>query len=431
MTQLAMTAQRIQLLITGARQVVTCAGFSESPARGPGLSDAGIVPGAAVAIDAGRVLAVGERADIEARFEAEQVLDASGKTVCPGFVDPHTHLLFAGERIDEWLERLAGKTYLEILQAGGGILNTVLRTRAASEPDLVAHGRYWLREFLRHGTTTIEAKTGYCLDFEGEMKLLRVLSELAPISPIRIVPTLLAAHVVPPEYRNDRAGYLELVERLHVEARRLGLAENVDVFCEREAFTLEETRRLLDHARRLGFGLKLHGEQFTNLGAASLAAELNAVSIDHLEHVDRRGMAALAAAQVPAVLLPGASFHLGSKAVAPARELIEAGVPIALATDFNPGTSPTPSMLAIQALACRLYRLTPHEAIMASTINAAHALGLGAQCGSIEPGKCADLVVYDTDDVRWLSYAFGYEPMTQVVIGGEIVFDASVAAPHR
>jgi imidazolonepropionase len=315
---------------------------------------------------------------------------------------------------------MQGKPYLELLAEGGGILSTVRKTRSAVFEALLTNARHWSMLCMEHGTTTLEAKSGYCLDRPGELKLLAVAKALAAELPIELVSTFLGAHVIPPEYKQDRGGYLALLEQLMAEVKREELAEYVDVFCEQEAFTLEETSRLLEHARSLGFGLKLHAEQFTSSGAAALGARLGAVSVDHLEHVDDDTIAALSDGEHPpvSVLLPGVPFHLGLDRHAPARRLIGAGAPVALATDLNPGSSFTPSLPMCIALACRTLQMTASESIVASTINAAHALGRGAEIGSLEAGKRADVLVCDVPDHRWLGYAFGWNPVRTVVAAG-------------
>ncbi|MCC6665174.1 MAG: imidazolonepropionase [Polyangiaceae bacterium] len=418
---------RADLLIVNAAEVVTCAGFSDAPARGADQSVVRIVRDGAVAIADGRILAVGasDRLRREHHVGEDQIIDAAGGIVLPGFVDCHTHLVFAGDRAIEWEQRMQGKPYLEILKEGGGILSTVKKTRASAIGALVTGAVRWATACMEHGTTTLEAKSGYCLDREGELRLLDVARTVQSELPISIVSTFLGAHVVPPEFKQNRTGYLELLDALMVEIRERQLATFVDVFCEQEAFTLDETERILIRAKSLGFGLKLHAEQFTSSGAAALGARLGAVSVDHLEHVDDAAIAALAGAPRPpvGVLLPGVPFHLAQTDHAPARRLIEAGVPVAIATDLNPGSSFTPSIPMCIALACRSLKMTASEAVVACTINAAHALGRGAQIGSLEPGKRADVIVCDVPDHRWLGYAFGQNPVRAVVVAGERVFD--------
>ncbi|HEY3235460.1 MAG TPA: imidazolonepropionase, partial [Polyangiaceae bacterium] len=316
------------LLVVNAAQLVTCAGFSSAPARGPAQSELGIIQNGALAIQGDRLAAVGTTEQVCSRFQSDEVLDAGGSVVLPGFVDPHTHLVFAGDRADEWEAQLRGESYLEIARRGGGILRTVSSTRAATFEELLAGARRWAELMLRHGTTCFEAKSGYCLDLEGEMKLLRVARGLPAETNQKVCSTLLAAHVVPPEYENDREEYLKLCERALERARGEDLVDFADVFCEAEAFTLEEAERILQHAKAHGVGVKLHAEQFSATGAATLGARLGAVSVDHLDALrssSLREFAAIEPAPI-AVLLPAAAFHLGVSQAAPARALIEAGV---------------------------------------------------------------------------------------------------------
>ncbi len=418
--------QKADSLIVNTGEVVTCAGFSDAPARGADQSALGILDDGAVAMANGCILEVGPESDLRERYDvaAARIIDADGGVVLPGFVDAHTHLVFGGDRAAEWEARMGGKPYLDILRDGGGILSTVRATREASFDELLERARVWARRCLEHGTTTLETKSGYCLDREGELKLLEVAAALRAEQAPAIVSTYLGAHVVPEEYRDRRGEYVDLVENLLSEIRDRKLAEFVDVFCETEAFSVDETERILKRGRELGFGLKLHAEQFTASGAAALGASLGAISIDHLEHISSEGITVLAAAQRPgsvAVLLPAVPFHLGMSDAAPARALLDAGVPIALATDFNPGSSFTPSIPMVIALAARSLGLTAAESIMATTINAAHALSLGSTLGSLEPGKRADVIICDIPDHRWLAYTFGWNPVSAVFIAGEQV----------
>lgn len=417
---------RVDSLIVNAAEVITCAGFSEAPARGADQGALGIVEGGAVAMADGLIVAVGPEAELRGRYGVadDKLFDAQRGVVMPGFVDAHTHLVFGGDRAAEWESRMAGAPYLEILREGGGILSTVRATRDASFDELLDRAKLWARRCLEHGTTTIETKSGYCLDRDGELKLLEVAAALKSEQSLNIVSTYLGAHVVPQEFRDRRGEYVALVEELLVEIRDRSLADFVDVFCETEAFTLDETKSILERARALGFGLKLHAEQFTDSGAAALGATLGAVSVDHLEHISEADISALAGGRGSrlgpvAVLLPGVPFHLGMSDAAPARALVDAGVPVALATDFNPGSSFTPSIPMVIALAVRSLSLTTAESIMATTINAAHALSLGSTTGSLEPGKRADVIICDIPDHRWLAYSFGWNPVGAVFVAGK------------
>jgi imidazolonepropionase len=414
------------LLITNAAQVITCAGFSQEPARGAAQGTAGIIEDGAVAIADGRIMEVGSAAELRRKYALpdDKLIDAGGGVVLPGFVDCHTHLVFAGDRAGEWEARMQGKPYLEILREGGGILNTVRATRDATFEELLADARTWACRALELGTTTIEIKSGYGLDRDSEIKMLEVARALGDLGPQQIVSTYLGGHVVPPELTHQREAYLQLIESTAAEIRQQGLATFFDVFCEEEAFALAETERLLNIALELGFKLKLHAEQFTTSGAAALGARLGALSVDHLEHVDSEGLTALVESpSTVAVLLPAVNFHLALDEVAPARRIIAAGIPVALATDFNPGSSFTPSIPMVIALACRLLNMTAAEAIVAVTINAAHALDLGAEIGSLESGKRADLIICDIPDHKWLGYAFGWNPVHKVIVAGNTVAD--------
>lgn len=415
----------VDLLIVNAAEVLTLRDLGPGPARGSKQALLGIVRGGGVAIGGGHILDVGasDRVWREHRHSGCEVIDAKGGVVLPGFVDPHTHLVFAGDRADEWEKRMGGVSYLDILRQGGGILSTVKKTRAASAEVLLGSARRFAALAIGSGTTSVEIKSGYCLDGEGELKLLEVIARLGQVLPIEVVATYLGAHVLAPEYRADREGYLELVERTALIARQRGLARYFDVFCEHEAFTLEESRRLLTSARGLGFELKLHAEQFSASGAARLGLQLGATSIDHLEYLDDETLAELGrAANCPlAVLLPAVAFHLGLDRHAPGDRLVAAGVPVALATDMNPGSSFTPSMPMTIAIACRTQKLSVAQAIVAATYNAAWAVGLGERVGCLEPGRRADVLVCDVPDHRWLGYAFGYNPVSVVVADGRVV----------
>ncbi|HEX5759167.1 MAG TPA: imidazolonepropionase [Thermoanaerobaculia bacterium] len=374
----------------------------------------------------GRIAFVGSREERERLHgplpEAER-LDGRGGTLVPGFVDPHTHLPWAGSREEEFAQRLAGRSYQEIAAAGGGILSTVAATRAASEEELAANVRRRLDRMLAHGTTTAEAKSGYGLSRADELKQLRALRRAAAEHPVDVVPTLLAAHEVPPEHRADRGRYLDLVcEEIVPAAAGEGLARFCDVFCERGVFSADESRRVLAAGVRHGLAPRLHADEFEDSGGALLAAELGALSADHLIAVSPRGVEALAAAGVTAVLLPGTSFFLMKHRWAPARRLIEAGVPVALATDCNPGSSHTESMPTVVTLGVFELGLSIEEALTAATLNAACSLGLGAEIGSVEAGKRADLLLLDGPNLLHLAYHFGVNPVAAVVKDGCVVY---------
>jgi imidazolonepropionase len=345
--------------------------------------------------------------------------------VLPGFVDSHTHLIHAASRAEEYELKIEGASYEEIARKGGGILNSVKRLRAASAGALKKRALAALREFASFGTTTVEAKSGYGLDVTSELKILKLQRELNGEQPLEIVSTFLGAHVVPAEFRGKPDGaerYIALlVGQMLPEVVNQGLAEFCDVFCDRGAFTRAEARRILSAAKEHGLVPRLHAEQLSRTGGTQLAVELGAASCDHLEHVNRADMRALAKSRTVATLLPGCDFHLGWKAYAPARELIEAGAVVGLATDYNPGTSPTVSMPMVLSLACSQLRMTPAEAITAATINAAYALRREKRVGSLEVGKEADLAVFEVEDYREIPYYFGMQRCWMTVKGGEII----------
>jgi imidazolonepropionase len=350
------------------------------------------------------------------------VVDAGGRVVLPGFVDAHTHPVFAGTRVDEFEERSKGATYQEIAARGGGIHSTVNRTRAASVDELVASGRRYAEWFLRCGTTTIEAKSGYGLSLEDEVKILRAIRRLDEETPLRFVPTFLGAHSVPAEYRSRRDEYVSLlIEEMLPRIARDKLAEYCDVFCEERVFTTDESWKILSAARCHGLGLRIHADQLSLSGGAKLAAELGTVTADHLERTDAEGIAALKGAGVQPVLLPGSVYALGSSHYPAARQMIDAGLAVVLATDFNPGSSPTPSIPMILSLAATHMKMTPAESITAATINAAYSLNRVHEIGSLERGKIADFVIHDCDDYRELAYFFGIEQSWQVYARGEQV----------
>jgi imidazolonepropionase len=395
-------------LVRGARQLLTLRGDS-GPRRGAALRELGIVPNGAVLIKDGLILDAGPARRIEKLPAARRAreIDAAGRVVMPGFVDSHTHLVFGRPRLVDYEMRLAGASYAEIAAAGGGILSSVAAVRSMTAAQLEAQARASLAAMARHGTTTLEAKSGYALDEAGELKTLRVLAKLNG-DPLDIVPTYLGAHIVPPEYRGQGDAYIAwIAAEIMPRIRRRKLARFVDIYCDDGAFSLEQSRRYLECARSLGFGLKIHAEQFACTGAARLAVEMGAVSADHLEQAGDEDIRALAGSNTIATLLPGSVFHLGLRTYAPARALIEAGAAVALATDFNPGTSPTCSMQMVLSLACTEMRMSPAEAIAAATINGAHALGCADRVGSLERGKRGDLLVLNVQDYRELPYYFG------------------------
>jgi imidazolonepropionase len=410
----------MSLLVRGAHQVVTPIG--NNARRGAELAELTIHRNAVVRCENGRFVFIGSEEEHERQFPApDQILDADRGCVLPGFVDPHTHPVSAGSREEEFDRRLRGETYMDIARSGGGINSTVRATRAASRDNLLASTLDRLDRFLTYGTTTIEAKSGYGLDLETELRMLEVIRDANQAHPIDLHPTCLAAHEVPLEHRDDPEVWIRrLIEEIHPEIARTGLAEAVDVFCEEGVFDLEQTARLLADADDHGWRIHLHADELTPLGGAELAVEFSALSADHLMCVTEKGVAALADSETVAVLLPGTSFFLRSQ-WAPARTLVEAGCAVALATDCNPGSSPTESMPMILALASLGMGLSVAEAVTAATLNAAAALGQAHEIGSVEVGKRADLIVLDAPTSHHLVYHFGVNLVRHVVKNGCVV----------
>jgi imidazolonepropionase len=417
---------KADVIISNIGQLVTCASTGK-PSRSAALREVGAIEDGAIAVANGKFAGVGTLAEIERAFESGEIIDADGGVVCPGFVDPHTHIVFAGDRLDEFESKIKGADYLEILASGGGIISTVRKTRDASSEDLVAQSLHRLDKMLECGTTTCEIKTGYGLNTESELKMLGVIAELDKAHAIDIVPTFLAAHAVPPEFKSNTDGYVDLIcremlpaawswyESSHFHGRVQFFA---DVFCEKNAFDLEQSRQILETARGLGFSLKAHVDEFTNLGGSRMSVEVGAASIDHLDAISDEEIVLLAASNTVGIVTPTVNFNFGSGEFANARKLIDAGCSIALSTDYNPGSAPCPSQPMAMAIACRYQKLLPSEALNAATINAAYAIGLGASHGSIEIGKIADFLILDTDDYRQLAYEFGGSLVNRVFKSG-------------
>jgi imidazolonepropionase len=413
------------MLIHSASQLLTLAG---GPQRGRSLGNLGIIEDGALVVRDERIVAVGSTPELRASFPDEPTLDAGRSVVMPGFVDPHTHLIWAGDRANEFEMKMAGTPYLDILAAGGGILSTVRATRTASMETLIAQTRPRLLRMFAHGTTTAEVKTGYGLKTSTEFRLLKALLALDDESPLDLAITFLGAHAIAPEFKDDPQGYVDevsgnmlpmLKEWWETHAPRLPLPF-VDVFCENRAFTYEQSRQVLTTARALGFPLKIHADEFDNLGGASLAAELGAASADHLVKTSDADIAALARSETVAVALPCTPFGLAEHDYTPAKKLIEAGAMLALATDCNPGTSWNESMQFAIALACRYMKLTPAQAIAAATINAAHAIRKAHEVGSVETGKQADLLILSVSDYRQVGYRYGTNLVRQVIKRGRV-----------
>lgn len=419
----------VDLIIHNAKQLLTCASNNRAK-RGAAMLDIGLIENGSVAIDKGQIVAVGTNSEISEQFAAHNTIDVGGKAVMPGFVDCHTHIVFAGNRLNEFELKIKGADYLEILANGGGIISTVKETRKTHLNDLVEQSRGRLDEMLKNGTTTAEIKTGYGLDTETELKILDAIFELDKTHFIDVVPTFLAAHAVPPEYKETSDAYVDLIcdEMLPLIAKDKGQKTKdkvfVDVFCERNAFNLEQSKKVLITAKNLGFGLKAHVDEFTNLGGARMAIELGAVSIDHLDATSDEEIALLAKSDTVAVVTPTVNFNFGSAEFADARKLIDVGCALAVSTDYNPGSAPCPSLPMAMAIACRYQKLLPAEALNAATINAAFAVGLGDRIGSLETGKQADVLIMDTDDYRQIAYEFGANFVKTVIKKGEVVYES-------
>lgn len=427
-------------LIIHNAQLVTCAARG-GPKRAADMQDPGLIEDGAVAVAGEKIIAVGTSREVLRDFQCETTIDAGGSAVTPGFVECHTHIVFAGNRLDEFELKIKGADYLEILRSGGGILSTVRQTRAASVAELVEQSRRRLDKMLAFGVTTCEIKTGYGLDTATEFKMLETIMELDRFHPVEILPTFLPAHAVPPEFTEKSEEYVDLicremlpklrdwrahcyvdVDRLNFEyARRKPFF--VDVFCERGAFDPAQSRRVLETAKSFGFKLKAHVDEFTNLGGARLAIELGAVSIDHLDTISAEEIQLLAASDTIGVVTPTVNFNFGARDFADARRLIDAGCAVAVSTDYNPGSAPCPSLPNAMAIACRYQKLLPSEAFNAATVNAAFAVGLGEKTGSLEVGKQADILIFETRDYREIAYEFGGNFVAKIIKNGKILND--------
>ncbi len=408
------------LAVLHASQLITLSG----PARartGKELGNLGIIPDGGLLAADGKITQVGRTPEIENLCRREtEVVDARGCAVLPGFVDAHTHLVFAGSRLEDFESRARGETYEQIAKRGGGIQTTVQATRAATEDNLFALGKKRARWFLQNGTTTLEAKSGYGLTLEGELKILRVIRRVGAETLLETVSTFLGAHAFPPEFRENHAGYISLIiDKMLPVIEQEKLAEYCDIFCEQNYFDVEDSCRILTAAKQHGLKLRMHVDQLTNGGGAQLAAELGAITADHLEQTGADGISALAKAGVQPVLLPGSVYALGSRKYPDARRMIDAGLGVVLATDFNPGSSPSPSMPMMLSLAVTQMRMSPAEAIAAATINAAASLNRADKIGSLEVGKLANFAIYECDDYRELAYWFGVSLVRDVFVRGK------------
>ncbi len=413
---------KVDLMIKNARQLLTITGPNR-PRIGKEMNELNIIKNGAVTIDRGKIVDVGKTADIQKKYDVEKVINAAGKVVMPGFVDPHTHPVFYQTRENEFEMRIQGKSYVEISQTGGGIRSSIAGVRNASENELFLLSKKRIEKIISCGTTTLEAKSGYGLSIESEIKMLQVIKKLNEKLPIDIVPTFMGAHEFPPEYKDNREEYIKiLTEEMLPEVAKLGLAEYCDIFTEAHVYDINQSRKILNHAKKLGFKLRLHADEIESIGGAELAAEVGAVSADHLGAASDDGIKKMAEVGVIATLLPGTIFSLGMKKYARARAMISAGVPVVLATDYNPGSCNCDNMQFIITLACLQMKMTPAEAITAATINAAYALERGDQVGSLETGKLADILILDMPSYQFLPYHFGSNNVEIVVKKGKIIW---------
>jgi imidazolonepropionase len=418
-----MTRKEIDIIVEHASELVTMAGSNERPRSGTAMRDLNIIPDGAVAIHAGVIVAVGKTEQVKDEFTSKKVIDASRKTVMPGFIDPHTHSVFAGYREHELEMKIQGKTYLDILANGGGILKTVRDTRNASENELVESSRIHMDAMLKNGTTTAEAKSGYGLTVEDEVKCLRVIRRLEREHQIGLVPTFLGAHAVPPEYSGKTEDYVKLVkEEMIPRVAELKLAEFCDVPCEVGFFNKDQSREILNSGKKFGLLPKVHADEFAPSGGAEVAADVDAVSADHLIYSSEEGIMRIRQKEIMAILLPAASFSLFMKEYAKARHMIDLGIPIALGTDFSPNSLNASQQVTI-ALACYQLKMTPSECITATTINAAHALRRAREVGSLEVGKKSDLVILDVPNHDFLGYSYGNNLVTDVIKEGRLVVE--------
>ncbi len=411
---------KADLLIHSAAQLVTCASDGK-PKRGAAMQEVGLIDNGAVVVADGEIIEVGNSAELSAKYTAKTTIDASGKVVCPGFVDPHTHVVYAGNRINEFELRIKGASYMDIMAAGGGIVSTMQATRAASVEQLVAETRPRLDAMLKLGTTTVEIKSGYGLDTDSELKMLEAIAILNQTHPCDLIPTFLGAHAVPPEYKNRPDDYVELVIQEMIPRAAEKNPVFIDVFCEKNAFNVEQSRRILEAGKKYGMKVKAHVDEFTSLGGVNMALELGAVSVDHLDVTGEEDIHRLAKSETIAVVIPAVNFNLGSTHFANARAIIDAGAALALTTDMNPGSAPCPSMPMVMAIACRYQNLLPSEALNASTLNAAYAVDRGDRVGSLETGKQADILILNVPDYRYLAYQFGDNLVGQVIKRGKIL----------
>ena len=413
---------KIDLIIHNARQIAT-EGGSPGPRKGDQMQDVGIIHNAALAIHQGKVLACASNNTILQNYHATELIDAEGALITPGFVDPHTHPVFVHTREDEFAMRIAGATYVEIAQAGGGIRSTISSTRDADHELLFTLAKQRIRRMIQQGTTTLEAKSGYGLDTASELKQLQVIKALAEDLPIDIVPTFMGAHEYPAEYKNDHEAYLKILTQEMIPAvQKQGIARFCDIFTEAHVYDISESRRVLSCAREHGMQLKMHADEIEPMGGAELAAEMGCISADHLGAATDAGILAMKEAGVIPVLLPATLFSLRSKTYARARFMIEKGLPVAIATDYNPGSCNCDSMPLTMSLACLQMGMSPEEALTAATINAAYSIGMGERKGSLEPGKDADLILWDIPSLNFIPYHLGSSHIQCVYAKGSLVY---------
>ena len=418
-----MTKKKVDLLVTNASELVTLQGWSQKPALGVQMRDLGIVRKGSIAIHDSKIVAIRKTSEIERNFSGKECMDATGEVVMPGFVDPHTHLVFAGSREDEFGMRIEGASYMEILQKGGGILKTVGETRRTSEAKLVENCKKTLDVMLEHGTTTVEAKSGYGLTLKDELKCLKVIQRLNKVHPVTAVSTFLGAHAIPTEYDRNADEYVKLIiDEMIPAVANQKLAEFCDVFCEKGVFNKDQSRQILLHGKKYGLKPKLHADEMTPFRGAELAAEVEAVSAEHLLFTSNNGLKAMVEKHVVAVLLPAAAFSLMLGKYANARKMIETSVAVALGTDFNPSCWVENQQIII-SLACRQMKLTPAEAITATTINAAHAVNRAHEVGSLELGKKADVIILNVPNHKFLGYRFGANLVDKVLKEGKLVVE--------
>jgi imidazolonepropionase len=411
----------VDLIIEHAKQIVTARNHSERPVAGREMEDISLIEDGAIAIQEGRITAAGKSEEVRSEYSAREFIDATGKVVAPGFVDAHTHFVFAGSREMELEMKIKGADYMEIMQHGGGILRSVRDTRAASKEQLLEICRARARNILVHGTTTIEAKSGYGLTLEDEIKSLEVIKQVNDEGPLSLIPTFLGAHAIPPEFRGRTREYADLLcDEWVQEIAKRRLAKFCDVFCEKGVFNIEDSRKILEAGKRAGLLPKIHADELYPLGGAELAAEVGAVSADHLLYVSGAGLSEMRRAGVIATLLPAAPLTLMMEKYADARRIISEGVPVALGSDLSPSCWLENEQLVV-ALACYKLKMTPAEATTAATINAAHAVRMAHEVGSIEPGKKADITIFNVPDYRFLAYRFGLNMAETVLKNGKIV----------